>query len=420
MTMDERCMSVPVRSDYDMESKKHGEELVRTGILRKNGWLDGFAWFGNQTSEHSVKLSAAVSLLTKQETFPFKHAEHVDMKFDEGGIVNRSKKKTFVGVWSSDWTILTYGACTMPAICVNGVVHMDAGRILKAFAEAYPDPRLSETDVANVTNWVVFNMEHGPRVMEAAKHWGWSIKHGGRTHYKRYGKDKRDLTWEQAAVRHVHGFMSTLDAHFEAKGENEKAFYVGDKMTLADCAMLNWPWTLACVTGLDVKRRYPYLWAHALALKELKPEGTASFYKHFPAMGKAVGRAALLQRGLCSRGFHIEHPRYWGTDLKFPLLALEPYAVEQQLDCESALISSASPIPTFRGQSLMLPAALPVKLPPGATLGPPPSDPPPPVFEMPPLEDAFRSVLPGSGPWRGDLRPLRTVSGRQHSMRFTT
>ena len=146
------------RSEYDAESAIHGEELFRTNILKRNGWLKGFAWFGSPASDHSAKLAAAVGLLTNQENFPFTEVEHVMMSYNEAEIVKNAKGKVSMGVWSSAWAMLTYNTSTMPAICVNGAIHIDSGRILQAFAETYPDPELSDIDRAEVARWVDFNL----------------------------------------------------------------------------------------------------------------------------------------------------------------------------------------------------------------------------------------------------------------------
>ena len=316
--------------EFDKEHVLHAKDLIRDDVIRRAGLSKGLVWFGSQTSsEHSVKIAAALGLVSRQPNFRFDEVKHVNVTFDEAPLIKRPDERVSLGVWSSDYSIITDGAAMMPAICVDGAMQTDSDLILRWIGETYPDERLSQDERAHVSQWIQFNLVHGESVSLAAKHWGWcATSRGRRPHYKGYGAGARDLAWEQALIADVHQLLQTIDAHFAAKAD--KAFYVGDRMTLADCAMLSWPWSLACVAGLAIKRRYPNVWAHAEALRARAPAGTHAFYQAFPRIGRAVRCMALAQhlkatRGVpCIRRFHIGDRRYWGTDVRRPLLQLPP------------------------------------------------------------------------------------------------
>lgn len=305
------------------------ERLIRDDLIRRHGWRKGIVLFGAPESEHSVKVATALELICGQGSFPAESLRHVHVTFTErafagvtggGGVVTPS-----VGVWSFDYRYLTDHVCTMPAVFMDGKLHTDSGMILRMLAERFPDPYLPVAQRKEVSRWIEFNMAHSDRIAEVAKHWGWCTIHGSkRKNYRDFGEGRKDLAWERAAVSDLHRLLQTLDSHFAAK-EN-KAYYVGNRMTLADCALLNLPWTLSLIVRLDIKKRYPNLWAHAIALKAAKPPGTRPFYSKLPAVARRIAKKALWQRGIFSRAFHIENARYWGTAAaaRSPLLELPP------------------------------------------------------------------------------------------------
>ena len=193
---------------------------------------------------------------------------------------------------------------------------MESGEIVKQLAEQHPDPETSKEEQAEVLKWIDYNNKTADRLLEALKHWGWQAMHGDKKNYAAYGRGKKDMEWERALVDEVNTFFAGVDKHFA--GKENKTFFVGDKLTYADCAMLNWAWSFQLVLKLDVPTRYPDCWANAVAMKKLMPDGSNDFYKKFPMFAMVVGVCNARNRGTgcfscgCGRGFYIENPMYWG------------------------------------------------------------------------------------------------------------
>lgn len=95
------------------------------------------------------------------------------------------------------------------------------------------------------------------------------------------------------------------------EAEDKKTYFVANKLTYADCAMINWPYTAYHLTGLKVSKRYPHLWQHHVQLRAAKPPGAADHYTTMPILGIIIAILLLPKRGFISYGHHVENPVYW-------------------------------------------------------------------------------------------------------------
>ena len=77
-----------------------------------------------------------------------------------------------------------------------------------------------------------------------------------KAHYQAYGAGKKDMEWERLTVQKVDAFLSRLEEKLAARGV-VNGYYVGDSLTLADCALFNWPLSLSGIAGLEVAKKFP-------------------------------------------------------------------------------------------------------------------------------------------------------------------
>jgi glutathione S-transferase len=218
-----------------------------------------------------------------------------------------------MGVSSKEWLAMSDGKGYMPAILMDGEMYMESAEIVKSFAEQYPDTTLSDDERAEVMKWIDFNLEKQEMLVEAEKHWDTAALSPDKPNYVTFGPGRRDAAWEKGRIKFVDDFFKTLDKHFEGNKENDNimTYYVGDKMTLADCAMINWPLTFSRMARLNVKGRYPNLWAHHEAFRDSKPDGADEHWSTIPFLRKVISVLLLWTRGIINYGHHIENPKNW-------------------------------------------------------------------------------------------------------------
>lgn len=83
---------------------------------------------------------------------------------------------------------------------------------------------------------------------------------------------------------------------------------MGDKLTMADCAMINWPWSFHLIVQLKIETRYPNVWKHFEALKAKAIDCSDQHYNVFPYFATVVND---LGKDARTDGFHIENEKYW-------------------------------------------------------------------------------------------------------------
>lgn len=279
-------------------------------VITLNGWDKGLVMFGFLSSETTVKVHTALRLVMALDNdFPYTQLTHVNLTFDGKALATSRNGQVSMGVRSEEWLILSEQKGYMPAIMMDGVMHQESGEIVKLLAEKYPDQSLSESERVEVLKWVGFNLEHCEKLLETEKHFGTSALSPNEKNYVHLGVGKQDLAWEKEHVRHADEFLKSLDDHFSSK-EN-KAYFVGDKLTYADCALINWPYSFQHLAALRVKTRYPNLWAHHVELRATHPEGAQEHYRLMPILGTIIAGLLLKTRGVFDWGHHIENPMYW-------------------------------------------------------------------------------------------------------------
>mmetsp|Transcript_59242 Transcript_59242/g.152459 ORF Transcript_59242/g.152459 Transcript_59242/m.152459 type:complete len:310 (+) Transcript_59242:97-1026(+) len=288
-------------------------------MLAQHGWDKGLVCFGLQSSENVVKITTALNLLMKQDNFPHKTCRYVELQLNSKAALQTAKDGSqSMGVYSATWQILSSGRQCMPAVAIDGKVMMDSCRMLEELWTNYPDRTLNWAELAEVKRLLEINSKYSERLQQALKHWGWSAMNSTRANYKDFGPGKKDLAWEKETVKTIDAFFGQLEEHLR-KRKNDGLFngyLVGKKLTLADCAFINWPLSFSLVVGLDVAKRYPLTWANSENLKMHSPAGSQEFYDTFPIFGHANGMMNMRNRGtwcfcFCGKGFHIENPVYW-------------------------------------------------------------------------------------------------------------
>lgn len=283
--------------------------LDKATIMAENGWDKGFVYFGHPATETTVKVVTAVMLVSGQSNFPYKKDDikHVILNFDDKPIVkDHEKNEVSLGIDSPEWKCVSGERTFMPALAIEGEIFFESGEIVKMLYDKYPDESLTEDEKTQVDEWLQFNIDNTKRMLVALKHFGWCFMQGARPNYVDYGKGNKDEAWEKALIKDVDVFFGKIESHFKDKAE--AAFFVGDKLTMADCAMLNWPWSFHLVVELKMDTRYPSVWKHFEALKAKAIAGSDAHYNVFPYF---VGVVSDLSKEARADGFHIENEKYW-------------------------------------------------------------------------------------------------------------
>jgi hypothetical protein len=105
----------------------------------------------------------------------------------------------------------------------------------------------------------------------------------------------------------VHGFFGYLEAVLASR-PSITGHFVGDRWTLADCALLNWPNTFSSVVALDIAKRYPKVWANFEKVKELRPKGSEN---HLDIFGNFGAGCVGANKEAAAGGHSIENLALW-------------------------------------------------------------------------------------------------------------
>lgn len=191
----------------------------------------------------------------------------VELTFDDKPL-SESEGKVSMGVRSAEWALLSGGAAEMPALLIDGIMYRESVLIVKMLATACPDESLSREQNAQAMRLIDLAAECEPRLSGALKHWGWSGMHENNPvmnseHYSTFGMGKRDARWEHDTLQQVDGFFSQLEAALPLR---PCGYFVAEKLTFADCALINFPLSFVTVVELDVERRYPKVCTPAPAI----------------------------------------------------------------------------------------------------------------------------------------------------------
>jgi len=286
--------------------------------MAEKGWDKGIVVFGMLASEATVKVATALNLLQQQDNFSYKNnVQWVDLSFDTKPFSEKKGKKS-MGVNSDMWMTLSGNKGYMPALAVDGQLMLDAYSILAYLWDQFPDQSLSGDEQKQVQDLLSLNSKQTERLLQTLKHWGWAAMQGKKKNYIEFGYGKKDLSWEQDSVKVVDDFFRQLEDKLKEKKESGglDGFFVGNKMTLADCALINWAQSFKLVIGLNVPKRYPLVWENHELMKKKAPAGSKDFYGTFPMFAKVVGVLNARNRGsgcccLCGKGFNIENQKYW-------------------------------------------------------------------------------------------------------------
>lgn len=288
-------------------------------ILADNGWDKGLVVFGAAVSESTVKVVTAVHLLKKQDNFPYKEIKFVDTPFDESDLKTASDGKQSVGVSNKLYINLTEGKGFMPAVAIDGRFMVNAYDIVQYFWNKYPDTSLNTLESQQISDLLQLNTKYSESNFEALKHWGWCAMNGSKPNYQHLGYGKKDLAWEKAAVKKVDEFFCAFEDFLKKRkvaGLEVNGFLVGNKISLADCALLNWAGSFSLVLGMNIQGRYPLVQQNWEQLKAKAPEGSSDHYGTFPIFCMIVGVLNSRNRGtglccLLGRGFYMDNPVYW-------------------------------------------------------------------------------------------------------------
>jgi len=152
------------------------------------------------------------------------------------------------------------------------------------------------------------SLKHTDDVFEALKHWGWAGLHSSQDYamvnkknYIAYGNGKKSEEWEKEKTDSIKTLMSGLEGILASKPD-VNGFFIGDSLTLADAALINWVQSLEGVSGLDVKQFYPKSYQNWELVKANPPEGSLHFIYGFPVF---CGYVAAANKDAREAGFDI-------------------------------------------------------------------------------------------------------------------
>lgn len=277
--------------------------------LAANGWDKGYVAFGFVASESVAKVAVGLGIAgipdVKWVTVSFDDSELADIPedFDPNFMSPGSTQK--LGVKSELYKLITGGKAAMPALCIDGEMHMESVGILKMLA-------IEKGASKEVMELIDLSLNNDENNLQALKHWGWAGLHAAqnyamvnKSHYLGFGKDNKTEAWEKDCTDKIKVFMDKQEEILAAKSEVNGCFY-GDIMTLGDAALLNWVQSFEGVTGLDVKKYYPKCYANWEKIKENPPAGSQHFIYGFPVF---CGYVAAANKDLREAGFDIN--KYW-------------------------------------------------------------------------------------------------------------
>lgn len=297
----------------EAKAEPMGPEAVK--ILKDHGWDKGFVYFGSPAG-NPVKVETAIHLLMKQPNF--KHqVTWVNVKVFDATPLQTKNGETIMGSASDEWVALSNGKGYLPGVAIDGVMYMDGWNILKLLTLLFPSTSLSDSEWAEVVEWVDLDAKYNEYLMETlvtfSKFPPVPSKSGLLSNN---GYGKHDLTWEKERVRITDEYFKMLNAALGRKPGGINGYIVGDTLTIADCAHISYCWILYLGARLDVPRRYPKVYENMLKLKEKCPTGAEEFHKVWKIVRVLVSIFSAYDRSsacfmCCGHDHYIEHPKLW-------------------------------------------------------------------------------------------------------------
>jgi len=277
--------------------------------LVANGWDTGYVAFGFAASESVSKLAVGLPIAGISDvkwvtvSFDDSNLEDIPEGFDPNFMTPGSTQK--LGVKSDLYKLITGGFSAMPALAIDGEMHIEADAILKMIAQ-------KEGVSSEILDLIDLSVKNNNSILEALKHWGWAGLHSAqdyamvnKEHYLEFGQGNKFEAWEKQSTDLIKAFMSKQEQVLAAKSEIN-GFFVGDNLTLADAALLNWVQSLEGVAGLDVKKHYPKCYENWEKVKANPPPGSQHFIYGFPVF---CGYVAAANKDARESGFDIN--KYW-------------------------------------------------------------------------------------------------------------
>lgn len=281
--------------------------------MKENGWDQGYVYFGFSASEAAVKVATGLPIAGIKDVkwvtvcFDDSPLEDIPEGFDPNMMTPGSTQK--IGVKSELYSLITGGKSVMPALAINGEMYTESELILKMIAQ---ETMTSSLDKTKVLDLIDLSLKHSDTIFGALKHWGWAAMHAAqgyamvnKDHYLQYGKGNKTETWEKETTDDIKVFMNKLESTLAAK-PTVNGYFVGDGLTLADAALINWVQSLEGVVGLDVKTYYPKCYENWELIKAMHIEGSPHFIYGFPVFCGYVSGANKEAR---EAGFDIN--KYW-------------------------------------------------------------------------------------------------------------
>ena len=229
--------------------------------------------------------------------------EDIPEGFDPNMMTPGSTQK--LGVKSDLFKLITGGSSSMPALAIDGEMHIESDEILKMIAQ-------QKGVASEILALIDLSVKNNNSIFEALKHWGWSGLHASqeyamvsKEHYLEFGQGNKSEEWEKQSTDLIKTFMSKQEQVLAAKSEIN-SFFVGDKLIVADASLFNWVQSLEGVAGLDVKSYYPKCYENWEKVKANPPAGSQHFIYGFPVF---CGYVAYANKEAREAGFDIN--KYW-------------------------------------------------------------------------------------------------------------
>ena len=278
--------------------------------LASNGWDKGYVAFGFSASESTAKVATGLPIAGIKDvkwittSFDDSPLEDIPEDFDPNMMTPGSKQK--LGVKSELFSLITGGHALMPCLAIDGEMYTGSDSIVKLLAVDTMDD--SDPQKKEVLELIDLSIKYADVIFEALKHWGWTGLHSAQDYamvnkknYIAYGKGNKSAEWEKETTDGIKALMGKLEETLAAKPE-VNGFFVGDSLTLADSALINWVQSLEGVTGLDVKKYYPKCYQNWELVKANPPEGSLHFIYGFPVF---CGYVAATNKDAREAGFDI-------------------------------------------------------------------------------------------------------------------
>jgi len=278
--------------------------------LVSHGWDKGYVAFGFSASESTAKVAISLPIAGVKDvtwvttSFDDSPLEDIPEDFDPNMMTPGSKQK--LGVKSELFSLITGGYSLMPCLAIDGEMFTKSDAIVRMLADDTMDD--SDPNKKKVLELIDLSIKYSDDIFEALKHWGWTGLHSAQDYamvdkknYIEYGNGNKSEEWEKKKTDAIKSLMDKLEETLAAKPE-VNGFFIGDSLTLADAALINWVQSLEGVTGLDVKKHYPKCYQNWELVKANPPEGSLHFIYGFPVF---CGYVLAANKDAREAGFDI-------------------------------------------------------------------------------------------------------------------